>query len=128
MIFYKDVHYNNNKKYISQISKYPLRSFEHFFYPEYNECNHTLKRNNSQAQIISISRNFSKDNLNKNNTFENNDNLQIENLRYNSIAPINNEEQKLPNIKENIIVNKVNESNKNDNFFYVFYIFTSSKV
>ena len=108
---YKDLNYNNNKKYISPISKYPLRSFEQFFYPEYN---HTLKRNNSQSQIISISRNFSKDNSNKNNSFENNDNLQIENHRYNSIAPINNEEQKLPNIKENIIVNKVNKSNEND--------------
>lgn len=112
---YKDLNYNNNKKFISPISKYPLRSFEQFFYPEYNEYNHTLKRNNSQAQIISISRNFSKDNLNKNNTFENNDNLQMENNRYNSITPINNEEQKLPNIKENIIGNKVNEGNKNDN-------------
>ena len=36
MIFNKDVNYNNNKKYISPISKYPLRSFEQLFYPEFN--------------------------------------------------------------------------------------------
>ena len=100
---YKDLNYNNNKRFISPITKLPLRSFEQFFCPEYNnKLNQNLKTNNSQDELITISINNPKFNLDKTTSNNTNGKFKIENNRYNQIIPINIEEQKLPDIKENL--------------------------
>lgn len=112
---YKDLNYNNNKRFISPITKLPLRSFEQFFYPEYNnKLNQNLKRNNSQDELITISINNPKYNLDKTTSNNTNGKFKIENNRYNQIIPINIEEQKLPDIKENLNNHNINKNNNKD--------------
>ena len=135
---YKYLNYNNNKRYISPISKLPLRNFQTIFFSEYEFLNQTLKKNKSQAQLIQKSKNISinstnnisKDYLNKTNpnSINNNNinNIKIENNRYNSLNPVNSEENKISDINENINDNRsenkikainnneINEENKND--------------
>ena len=122
---YKYLNYNNNKRYISPISKLPLRNFQSIFFSEYEFLNKGLKKNNSQAQLIPKSKNISinffndisKDNLNKtspNDINNSNINIKFENNRYNSLNPVNAEENKTSNINENNINKNINEINKKE--------------
>ena len=86
---YKDLNYNNNKRYLSSISKLKKRSFEEFFTLEKKDFSKKLKRNNSQTQIISSINNKSI-NSPEEILIKNNSNNNIENNRYN-FPDINND-------------------------------------
>ena len=118
---YKDLNYNNNKRYLSSVNKLKKRSFEEFFILEKKDFSKKLKRNNSQAQIITNinnnSINSSKEILIKNNSINN-----IENNRYNLPDILNKEGNnkflngnEIKNINENIEKNDTNNENKNNN-------------
>ena len=105
---YKDLNFNNNKKYLSPVTKLPIRTFQFILFSENDKNSIKLKRNNSQAQMIpkaninSINSNniIIKDNSKK--TINTNNNINIENKRYD-------------NINENQIGNNNNENNDNKN-------------
>ena len=122
---YKYLNYNNNKRYISPISKLPLRNFQSIFFSEYEFINNSLKKNNSQAQLIpksknisiNSSNNISKDNTNRtspNDINNNKINIKIENNRYDLLNPVNPEENKISDINENIINNNIDENKKEE--------------
>ena len=116
---YKDLNYNNNKKYLSSISKLKKRSFEDFFILEKKDFSKTLKRNNSQVQIIS---NINNNSINSSKEILIKNNSNIENNRYN-LPDILNKEGKnkflkgneIKNINENIEKMDENNESKNNN-------------
>ena len=108
---YKDLNYNNNKRYISPVTKLPIRSFHQFLFSEYDDFNPKLKRNISQEQIISNSK-FNPINLS--NNINNDNNIKIENNRYNISNEINKEDNKHQDKNEEQLNNKEN-NNEIDN-------------
>ena len=123
---YKDLNYNNNKRYISPINKLdPIRSFQYFLFSDYPKYNNTLKRNNSQIQLMPIkknitilsSKNITKDNLNNNNSnFINIEKKYIENNRYNDGEEKNNISD--TNENQNKFENNIEEKNNENNNSY----------
>ena len=111
---YKDLNYNNNKRYLSSITKLPKRSLHDLFYIENVGANKNLKRNKSQLQIIRQSKNNSinlltKDSLNQTNPNDIISNIRFENDRYNVLNPLN-DEKNFPDI--NINNKNINENNR----------------
>lgn len=118
---YKNLNYNNNKRYLSSVSKLKKKSFEEFFILERKNFSEKLKRNNSQAQIISNINNNSI-NSSKEILIKNNSNINIENNRYSLPDILNNEgknkflnDNEIKNINENISNNDENNVDNNDN-------------
>ena len=112
---YKDLNYNNNKRYISPISKLdPISPFQNFIFSDYPKYNNTLKRNNSQILLMPIknsitihsNKTITKDNLNNNNSnYINIEKKYIENNRY------NNWEEKINISDKNNFENNLEEKN-----------------
>ena len=121
---YKDLNYNNNKKYTSPVTK--LESFTTFHNCIFSDCRNLknrLKRNNSQIQIMSNKNNISihsnktisKDYLDNNSNYLNIENKYNENYRYNdgeeknNILDINDNQS---NVEENKNENNIIEGEK----------------
>ena len=118
---YKDLNYNNNKRYTSPVTK--LESFTTFHNSIFSDCpdfKNRLKRNNSQIQLMSNKNNISihsnktisKDYLDNNSNYFNIENKYNENNRYidgeekNNILDINDNQS---NVEENKNENNIIE-------------------
>lgn len=116
---YKDLNFNNNKRYISPLTKIkPINSFSNYFIPENL---HEMKRNNSQIQVMPMNSNtlISNNSLSKDMANTNNINI-IENNRYTLLSNTINVEDKnnLSSINESQMNNnknngEIDESNNN---------------
>ena len=93
---YKDLNYNNNKRFISPVTKLPKRSLNEFLFSEYEEdIEPRLRRNISQEQILP---NCNSINICLN---DNNNNINIENNRYKEENNFQSKNEEQKNNKEN---------------------------
>ena len=134
---YKDLNYNNNKRYISPLSKLkPIKGLQSFLFYDLADNQNKIGRNNSQIQLIpntnintnSIISNNIIVNNNENNTININNVYSIdENNRYGLSSTINIEDNNnLSDIQENQIKDEnideknntinINENKKFQNF------------
>lgn len=102
---YKDLNYNNNKRFIAPVFKLPKRTFQSFLYSDYDDYERNIKKNKSQVQINNNSLNCSGEIL-----INTNKDINIMNNRYNN--NLNAEEKKI--ILESKKDENINECNKNE--------------
>ena len=127
---YKDLNYNNNKRYMSPVTKLMKRTFEKFLCLEIDreDFKRNLNRNHSQAQIIQnnniennrydLQNNLNDEEKNKlDDNLNNNNEINNEIINENNKIEENNDENNNLNINSNNDVKddeKNNENNDNE--------------
>lgn len=104
---YKDLYYNNNKRFISPLTKFkPIKSFNNYFMAENANI---FRRNNSQIQFMPMNSNtlIPNNNLSKDMINTNNINV-LENNRYTLLS-------NTINIEDKNNLSSINESQMNNN-------------
>lgn len=124
---YKDLNYNNNKRYMSPVTKLMKRTFEKFLCLEIDreDFKRNLNRNHSQAQIIQnnniennrydLQNNLNDDETNKlDDNLNNNNEINNEIINENNKIEENNDENNNLNINSNNDVKDDEKNNKNN--------------
>ena len=108
---YKDLNFNNNKRYISPLTKIkPIKSYNNYFIAENA---HIFKRNNSQIQVLPMNSNPLISNNNSSKEMINTNNINaLENNRYSLLSNTINIEDK--NNLSSINESQTNNNNKNN--------------
>ena len=113
---YKDLNFNNNKKYLSPVAKLPIRHFAFFLFSENDKTTPKLTRNNSQIQMIpKKSFNSINSNITTNNINNNKENKRYNIINDNQIRYDDNKQSGKNNDKNDFINNNIIDRNNEDN-------------
>ena len=107
---YKDLNFNNNKRFISPLTKIkPIKNFNNYFIAENGDNKLKYLRNNSQLQIMPMNSNTLISNNNSSKDMINTNNINaLENNRYSLLS-------KSINIEDKNNLSSINESQMNYN-------------